>query len=213
MTGIIVALVFVTALGILGITALSVAERTSRSARAARSAPRAPTSSGTSSSRTGSPPRPAWCSASIGAYALNYLLVSARHRCEDALAARRRPAWCCCGSNGLAGHDAAGAARRAGRRRRSPRGACERQSHDRRVLIVEDQPAVAKALRVLFDLHDIDSAIASRSGRGRRGSIERGEVGARAAGHELHARRDGRRGRDRALPPHARRSIPSCRSC
>ncbi|MBV9493261.1 MAG: sigma-54-dependent Fis family transcriptional regulator [Acidobacteria bacterium] len=44
-----------------------------------------------------------------------------------------------------------------------------------RVLIVEDQPAVAKALRMLFDLHDIEAeATASPDGALRR--LERGDI-------------------------------------
>jgi DNA-binding NtrC family response regulator len=45
-----------------------------------------------------------------------------------------------------------------------------------RVLIVEDQPAVAKALRVLFDLHDVESVIASDPEQALR-LIEKGEAG------------------------------------
>ncbi|HYO79399.1 MAG TPA: sigma-54 dependent transcriptional regulator [Thermoanaerobaculia bacterium] len=45
-----------------------------------------------------------------------------------------------------------------------------------KVLIVEDQPAVAKALRMLFDLHDVESAIASDPETAVR-MIERGEAG------------------------------------
>src|ERR1700755_3337473 len=44
-----------------------------------------------------------------------------------------------------------------------------------RVLIVEDQPAVAKALRMLFDLHDIETEAASNpEGAVRR--LERGDI-------------------------------------
>ena len=45
-----------------------------------------------------------------------------------------------------------------------------------RVLIVEDQPAIAKALRMLFELHDVESVIASDPDHAVR-LIERGEVG------------------------------------
>ena len=45
-----------------------------------------------------------------------------------------------------------------------------------KVLIVEDQPAVANALRVLFDLHDIDTVSAADAESAQR-VIERGEAG------------------------------------
>ena len=45
-----------------------------------------------------------------------------------------------------------------------------------KVLIVEDQPAVAKALRVLFDLHDIESEVTSDPGVAVR-MVERGDAG------------------------------------
>ena len=45
-----------------------------------------------------------------------------------------------------------------------------------KVLIVEDQPAVAKALRMLFDLHDVESAITSDPDHAVR-MIEKGEIG------------------------------------
>ena len=45
-----------------------------------------------------------------------------------------------------------------------------------RVLIVEDQPAVARALRVLFDVHDIESTVTADPDAAVR-MIERGEVG------------------------------------
>jgi len=45
-----------------------------------------------------------------------------------------------------------------------------------RVLIVEDQPAVANALRLLFDLHDVPSVVASDPGAAAR-IVERGEAG------------------------------------
>jgi DNA-binding NtrC family response regulator len=45
-----------------------------------------------------------------------------------------------------------------------------------KVVIVEDQPAVAKALRVLFDLHDIDSFVTSDPDAAVR-MVERGEAG------------------------------------
>ncbi|HYH09519.1 MAG TPA: sigma-54 dependent transcriptional regulator [Thermoanaerobaculia bacterium] len=45
-----------------------------------------------------------------------------------------------------------------------------------RVLIVEDQPAVAKALRMLFDLHDIESEVTSDPGVAVR-MVERGDAG------------------------------------
>src|SRR5215210_2318944 len=44
-----------------------------------------------------------------------------------------------------------------------------------KVLIVEDQPAVAKALRMLFDLNDID-AEATSSADGALRAVERGDV-------------------------------------
>jgi DNA-binding NtrC family response regulator len=45
-----------------------------------------------------------------------------------------------------------------------------------RVLVVEDQPAVASALRVLFDLHDIESVVASGPDEAVR-LAQRGDVG------------------------------------
>ncbi|HEY0158190.1 MAG TPA: sigma-54 dependent transcriptional regulator [Thermoanaerobaculia bacterium] len=45
-----------------------------------------------------------------------------------------------------------------------------------RVLIVEDQPAVAKALRMLFDLHDVESVITSDPDSAVR-MVEKGEAG------------------------------------
>ena len=45
-----------------------------------------------------------------------------------------------------------------------------------KVLIVEDQPAVAKALRMLFELHDVDSTITSDPDHAVR-MIEKGEIG------------------------------------
>ncbi|HEX8251567.1 MAG TPA: sigma-54 dependent transcriptional regulator [Thermoanaerobaculia bacterium] len=45
-----------------------------------------------------------------------------------------------------------------------------------KILIVEDQPAVAKALRMLFDLHDVESVIAADPEAAVR-MIERGEAG------------------------------------
>ncbi|HEX2060433.1 MAG TPA: sigma 54-interacting transcriptional regulator, partial [Thermoanaerobaculia bacterium] len=45
-----------------------------------------------------------------------------------------------------------------------------------KVLIVEDQPAVAKALRMLFDLHDIESDVTSDPDAAAR-MVERGDVG------------------------------------
>ena len=45
-----------------------------------------------------------------------------------------------------------------------------------KVVIVEDQPAVAKALRVLFDLHDIESFVTSDPDVAVR-TVERGEAG------------------------------------
>lgn len=45
-----------------------------------------------------------------------------------------------------------------------------------KVLIVEDQPGVASALRVLFDLHDIPAVVASDPGSAMR-YVERGDVG------------------------------------
>jgi len=45
-----------------------------------------------------------------------------------------------------------------------------------KVVIVEDQPAVAKALRVLFDLHDIASVVASDPAAALR-LVEKGEAG------------------------------------
>jgi DNA-binding NtrC family response regulator len=44
-----------------------------------------------------------------------------------------------------------------------------------KVLIVEDQPAVAKALRMLFDLHDIDAEATSNADGALR-AVERGDV-------------------------------------
>jgi DNA-binding NtrC family response regulator len=46
----------------------------------------------------------------------------------------------------------------------------------RKLLIVEDQPAVASALRMLFELHDLDCAIA-RDAETAVGLVERGEAG------------------------------------
>jgi DNA-binding NtrC family response regulator len=45
-----------------------------------------------------------------------------------------------------------------------------------KVLIVEDQPAVAKALRMLFDLHDVESVVTSDPDHAVR-LIEKGEIG------------------------------------
>src|SRR5687768_18606916 len=45
-----------------------------------------------------------------------------------------------------------------------------------RILIVEDQPAIAKALRMLFELHDVESVITSDPDHAVR-LIEKGEVG------------------------------------
>ncbi|MDQ3281431.1 MAG: sigma-54 dependent transcriptional regulator [Acidobacteriota bacterium] len=45
-----------------------------------------------------------------------------------------------------------------------------------KVVIVEDQPAVAKALRVLFDLHDIESVVTSEPDAAVR-LVEKGEAG------------------------------------
>jgi DNA-binding NtrC family response regulator len=45
-----------------------------------------------------------------------------------------------------------------------------------KVLIVEDQPAVANALRVLFDLHDVPTVLASSADAAMR-LVERGEAG------------------------------------
>ena len=45
-----------------------------------------------------------------------------------------------------------------------------------KILIVEDQPAIAKALRMLFELHDVDSVITSDPDHAVR-LIEKGEVG------------------------------------
>jgi DNA-binding response OmpR family regulator len=61
-----------------------------------------------------------------------------------------------------------------------------------KILIVEDQPAIANALRMLFDLNDVESMVASDPDEAVR-LVEKGEVGTAAAGHELHARRDERR--------------------
>jgi DNA-binding NtrC family response regulator len=44
------------------------------------------------------------------------------------------------------------------------------------VLIVEDQPAVANALRVLFELHDVDCVVAADPGSAMK-LVERGDVG------------------------------------
>lgn len=45
-----------------------------------------------------------------------------------------------------------------------------------KVLIVEDQPAVASALRMLFDLHDIGSIVATDAGSALR-AVEKGQAG------------------------------------
>ena len=45
-----------------------------------------------------------------------------------------------------------------------------------KVLIVEDQPAVATALRMLFDLHDIESLVATDAGSALE-AVEKGEAG------------------------------------
>ena len=55
-----------------------------------------------------------------------------------------------------------------------------------RVLIVDDQPAVVQALKVLFDIHDIPHVSATTPGEALRIAAD-GAPRCGGAGHELYA--------------------------